>query len=246
MRTLVTIVLLSCAVAGPARADERERALELFGQSAEHYREGRFSVAVELLREAYALHPEPTLLYNLARALEGMGELDEAIVSYERFLRDAEDVEDRGAIERRLETLRRQRDDQRELERARSGEGATVPEDDGLENATAVEPRDASGPGALPWVVAGVGVAALGAGVAFGAMAKAANDDAIEEPIHERAVAFREDAESHQLLANVLLVAGGVVAAAGLLWGLIDLGAGDEEDVAVGLGPGGVALAGRF
>ena len=73
IRTLILSVVASCAVpwtadAGEGVTDAQQEAIALFQQSAEHYRAGQFQQAVDLLKRAYALKPEPVLLYNLSRA----------------------------------------------------------------------------------------------------------------------------------------------------------------------------------
>ena len=90
----VCVLVLACLVLWaptPVRAEEavdaRTHALSLFRDSAVHYEEGRYSVAAALLEEAYALFPEPKLLYNLGRARESEGELDLAAAAYEAYLR---------------------------------------------------------------------------------------------------------------------------------------------------------------
>src|SRR5688500_9277618 len=91
----------------------KQRAAELSAQSAKHYKRGEFEVSAALLRQAYALYAEPNLLYNLARSLEGMGDKQGAVDAYDRYLATGKDIEDRGAIERRVSLLRRELIDQR-------------------------------------------------------------------------------------------------------------------------------------
>src|SRR5687768_17153818 len=106
MRAVLALGLV--LVAAPAAAqNDRERALELFEESQTAYNAGDLERATALLRAAHALHPEPILLYNLGRALEGLGETEEAAEAYERYLAEGTDIEDRAAIERRVATLRR-------------------------------------------------------------------------------------------------------------------------------------------
>jgi len=90
---------MNVAHAQPSTTD-RERAVALFRESDAHYKRGEFERAAALLREAYALHPEPLLLYNLARALDGPGDFVGAIEQYERHLKLATGNPDRGANER--------------------------------------------------------------------------------------------------------------------------------------------------
>jgi tetratricopeptide (TPR) repeat protein len=100
-----------------AQPDRRGQALQLFEQSDTAYKAGDFEHAADLLRKAYAAYPEPILLYNLGRALEGLGDAKDAIDAYESYLHVAKHVEDRGAIERRIETLKGQLAKQAEADR---------------------------------------------------------------------------------------------------------------------------------
>src|SRR5262245_50652019 len=93
---------------GAAAKDAKAEALDLFNQSAELYRQGKFDEAARLLERAYEIHPEPVLLYNLGRAYEGLGDNQKAIDAYTRYLKDEPNAKDRGALERRIETLKQQ------------------------------------------------------------------------------------------------------------------------------------------
>src|SRR6187551_664805 len=59
-----------------ASAADVEKARELAKKSADAYRRGDFNEALTLLTEAYALERQPVLLYNKARAHEGLGNTD--------------------------------------------------------------------------------------------------------------------------------------------------------------------------
>ena len=63
----------------------RTRASELFKKSADAYLRGDFAQAITHLDEAYALDPQPVLIYNKARANEGLGHVEEAIDLYEKY-----------------------------------------------------------------------------------------------------------------------------------------------------------------
>ena len=91
-----------------AHADRRTQAVQLADDSERAYKAGNFEKAAALLKKAHALYPEPILLYNLGRAFEGMGDAKDAIDAYERYLHDAKQIDDRGAIERRIATLKQQ------------------------------------------------------------------------------------------------------------------------------------------
>ncbi len=100
-----------------------------------------------------------------------------------------------------------------------------------------------------PFVVGGVGVAVLGAGVGFGLAAQSAEDDFAALPTStadeiDVFLARVEDARFDATVANVLFVTGGLAVAGGVAWAVIELtsGGGGEHDVGSG-GAGGRARA---
>ena len=194
-----------------------QRAVELFERSEDLYNDGEFREAARLIEEAYELAPDPVLLFNLGRALESAGDLDGAIEAYARYLDEAPSAEDRGAIEVRLRTLRNQRD--------RLAQGG---DEDGDRYTTFEEPADGEvdgegGGSALPWVVAGAGVAVTGLGVAFGLMSQSKHDSAESARVQRDAFDLQSDAETFATLANVSLAVGIVAIVGGVvLWLLED------------------------
>lgn len=148
------------------------------------------------------------LLYNMGRAYEGLGDLGAAAQAYEDFLRADPKAPDRGALERRIATLRRQLAE-REALRARAERDKHPP----------------SSPSAVPWIVAGVGAAGVAAGVVFGVMSSQKHDDAVKEPTYREAQRLDDQSRSYATVANVSLIAGGVVLALGVVWGILDLSA---------------------
>lgn len=242
------LALLAAPRGANAQASDEElaRAVILFEESERAYNEGDFAEAVAMLRRAYELHPDVTLLFNLGRALEGMGDLDGAIDAYQRYLDEAGDVEDRGAIERRLETLRAQR-------AQLAGERADAPERGEATARDEVAPPDrasAGGPDVdpAPWIVAGAGVALIGAGIGFGVVSRDLDGQAAAEPVMATAVDLHAQAETYAIVANVFFVAGGLAALGGAVWGVVSLATGgsDEGVVELRISPTGAVLRGRF
>jgi tetratricopeptide (TPR) repeat protein len=208
---MVGIVSTSLLIgaAGTARADDAAttaRALDLFEKSEVAYDAGRFSDAIALLRESYSLKKEPVLLYNLGRAYEGQGDLGAAADAYEAFLRAQPGTPDRGALERRIATLRRQ-----------------FAEKEALKKRASEQPS--SNPSAVPWVVAGFGAAGLVTGAVMGVLSGQRNADARTEPTYVEAERLHSQAETFSKVANISFIAGGVLLAAGVVWGILDLSA---------------------
>jgi tetratricopeptide (TPR) repeat protein len=228
----------SVAVAQPSHDDrtaDRERALALFLESDADYKRGDFEHAAALLREAYSLHPEPILLYNLARALEGLGDFDGAIESYERYLNAATEIADRGAIERRIATLRakvaaaksappdaRSTDshttspvsDTRTTSPARGGSGA-------IGRDPKFEQRDDEvhgKPQRLPWLIAGGGGVVLGGGALLGYLSQQRHDAAVREPVQAEAQKLQDQAETFATTSNIAFAVGGLAVIGGVTW----------------------------
>ncbi|WP_236519297.1 tetratricopeptide repeat protein [Sandaracinus amylolyticus] len=244
---IITLCALpACAQQGDAAA--RTRALELFRESAELYRQGRFADAADRLREARELHSEPLLSYNLARALEGAGDLEGALEAYRDYLEEAPDADDAPAVRARLESLERHVAEVRALEEERE---RLRREDRETPDPTPPSTPPSRGPDVVPWVIAGSGAAVLIGGAVVGGLALARNNDAMRAPTHAAAVEASQDADSLAIAANVLLITGGLAALVGTIWGSIDLvsNAGEEQEgarVSLRIGPGSLAIDGAF
>jgi len=204
MRTLVPTLALLIFVSAVS-AQDRGRALDLLEESAALYDAERYAEAVVLLRRAYELHPEPTLLYNLGRALEGTGDREAAIAAYRRYL-EAADAPRAAEAEQRVRAL------EAELAASRREQ---VEEEPSL-------PAPREEPGVAPWVILGAGTGTALAGAALGGVALA-RDAASEDPMRSQESADRLDDEARRFAigADVLLSVGIVAAVTGLLWALL-------------------------
>src|SRR5262249_8464203 len=161
--------------------------------------------------DAYRHKPQPLLLYNLARACEGMGDLVCASDAYARYLEADPSSPDRGAVEQRVATLKRQIEQQR-AEQHDAGAPALPP----------AGPRPARrSPNPVPWVVAGGGVLGLGAGAVFGVLAKTRHDAALNADSQQAAVDTQADAKRYATIADVLFVAGTALTVVGVAWTIL-------------------------
>ena len=232
--------LSPAAFAGDSRQPSpRQRALDLFEQSARAYREGRFQDAIDLLLEARRVKPEPVLLYNLGRAYEALGKQTEAADAYAGYIAEDPRAADRRAIEGRIATLRAQAE---QLDKAKSPPSAPPEERRPAPEAPEPEPER---PTVVPWVITGVGVAGLGAGVVLAIVAGGRHDDAVREPSQAAAQDKQDQARTFATGATVAFVAGGVCTAAGLTW----LGVRaftPSPRVSLLVGPSALTLKGTF
>lgn len=232
------VFAIALALSGQAYAENnRDKALKLFEDSNKAYKSGKFEQAAELLRKAYTLFPEPILLYNLGRAQEGLGDPKGALDSYERYLKEAKQVDDRGAIERRIETLKaeiaKQEADAKaheQSERDREEQDRKLHEEqerrmhEEQERKRLEQERQANVDDRTPleiygpWTTMGVGGVMFGTGVIFGVRSGSKHDDAVAAPGQRDAELLQASAEHYATIANVLFITGGLVVAGGVAW----------------------------
>ncbi len=210
--------------------EERARAYFMLGRS--HYDAGEYAESVEQFEQAYALSPQPRLLYNLYQAHHRLGQLAPAIDYLERYLADGEiDDQERPLLEARLENHRESLAAERQAaaeqaERERLEEEARQAElAEAREAAAQASPLRTAG-----WVVLGVGLAGAGAFALFGALALRENAD-LAERCGEDAGAFCDDGDlgTLQLLTRTADL-GGAVGLAGIATGIVLLLIGRPEE----------------
>lgn len=237
-----------------ARAEQspEDQAFALFEASQEAYNNGDFAGAGELLQQAYALHPEPVLLYNLGRAREGQNDFEGAIEAYGAFLEAMPDTEDRGAILARLQTLRDSIAERQRLEEERHAaeERRWVAERLAEERLANQDEGVATGHLVAGWSLTTAGALGLGAGVLLGVLSGNAEDDAFAAPSHLQAQEDLDRASGLATGANVAFIAGGTLLAGGVLWlvlsGLSDDADADAEPPRLEVGLGHVGISGSF
>lgn len=201
--------------ASPARSDTnaaKEQAGELAERSAAHYRRGEFEQAAALLRKAYAKYPEPNLLYNLARSLEGRGDRQGALDAYERYLATARHIEDRARIERRVATLKA------ELAEEQQRESEQVPVQPDIVAAKQAPAPHRTGRRAWPWITIAGGAAIVAGGGLMGYLARGNSDRAEDAPSGVAAQDFHDRARGQALTANILYGVGGAAIVTGVVF----------------------------
>ncbi len=248
LRPASLIVLAALAFAAPRAAGagpaEEKKAAKLFDQAESEYQAGRFREAIALLLEAQRLAPDAVLHYNLARAYEGLGELDNALASYRAYLQADPSTKDRGAVEARIKTL----------EQLKADREAPPPKEPGPEPPPKDQPPpEPASPSVAPWVIAGIGALGLGAGGVLGAFSLSRSNEAEEpETSGERVVDLTDEATTFATAANVTFGVSGAVLAAGVIWGIVDvvtLGDAPEAGASttwLDIAPGGVVVRGVF
>lgn len=256
MRALVLVGALVLGAAtvtpGVAHATDpatHDKALDLFSKGREAYKASRFQESIDLIKQAYALEPAAVLLYNLAKAYEGLGDLEDAAKTYDQYLADEKDVPDRAAIEEKVRNFRKSIAEKERLAKERDEARALLQKKDAPEAPKAPARRP---PSPVPWVFVGVGTAGLVVGGVLGGLALGKNADADVAPSQRDAAEAHDAATSMALGSTVALVAGGALTGGGLLWGIIDVvtrgpvteadADKPKDDVSIRVGPTFVGL----
>jgi tetratricopeptide (TPR) repeat protein len=81
-------------------AEATTMAKEHYKAGLEAYQAGNYSVAVKELKKAYLLKRLPALLLNLGATYRKMGDNDNAITYYKKYLAESPDAKDRAEVER--------------------------------------------------------------------------------------------------------------------------------------------------
>ena len=107
---LVAAFLVSVAPA-IARAESSDEA-EITAMAKEHYKlgldaykNGKYPEAIKELKKAYLLKRLPALLLNIGATYRKMGDIDNSVYYYKKYLAEAPDAKDRGEVEKTLAEL---------------------------------------------------------------------------------------------------------------------------------------------
>ena len=272
---LVTASLPGLALAAPAKnkdkdeakaeIDTEQRAMQAYTDGKAAYDAGDYSEALQLFLEAQSLYPSPVFHYNVGLCHEALGNLEQAVISYEAYLRSYmsafdEQPEDQVNTENKIKRV----NERIEIEKAEAEKRAepTVI----IQQAPPVqeEPKRAPGRGLIitGGVLTGVGLGVAAAGGAiFGIRASGISgqlEDVYtagnpERVTLEQARVLDTDGRAAQLNQILMISIGGAVGLPGvalLAVGLIkkNKASGTQATLVPSLGPGhaGLLLQGRF
>ena len=248
---LVAASLCVAGSAGLARAEvpfEAEIARTHYRLGTKYYGVGSYDKALEEFKKAYEAEQRPALLFNMGKCHELLGQKEQAIEAYSRYLKAVPDASNRATLELKVKNMRRA------LARDKAPEPAPAPVKPATQPATRpapvvqpqpVEPAPVEGRAGAPawtrtagWAALGTGGACLIAGAIVGGMVPAKQQD-----YQDAAAAGQTYGELEQIADQgrtletaqvALLISGGVLAAAGgglLVYSL--LGASKESAPAV-------------
>ena len=113
MRARASLVALMVAIVlgasgATARADDAQKARELFTQGNTYFDLGQFDKAIDAWQNGYQLKNDPGFLYNIAQAYRTMGDAQKAIFFYKRYLSNSPKARNRPEVEQKIEALQKQ------------------------------------------------------------------------------------------------------------------------------------------
>lgn len=226
------------------RAALDDEARQLFEAGEVAFQNGRFERAYRYFQEAYELSGRELILYNLGLSAE-LARLDrESLEAYRSYLERVPDSPQHARVRTRVSVL------EERLAGADDSGDATgeTPAATSGSDTTSSSASSGGGGDALPgWLLFGGGLAVAAVGGVLVGLA-AADVSRVEDAPQGAAWAEFEDsanrAEPMNIAGIVLLGVGAATAALGLVLALTS-GGGDEE-VALRVGPGALALTGSF
>ncbi len=84
-----------------ARADAKKH----FQKAKTLYRQARYREAIAELEAAYALNPQGVIHFNIAQSYEKLGDIANALKSYDRYLREVPDADDKATVQVAMKNL---------------------------------------------------------------------------------------------------------------------------------------------
>lgn len=101
MRALPILVLVMSATMADAKPS-RETAKSHIDKATKAHKDGKFELALTELQAAYALEPQPKLLFAIAQVHAKLGDCDNAIDNYNRFLAATKDKSKHAVVKQAI------------------------------------------------------------------------------------------------------------------------------------------------
>lgn len=242
----IAILLVLTGVSSSLRADERSEAKEHYIKGTKAFDLGAYDEAVSEYSQAYRLHDDPALLYNIAQAHRLAGHTGEAVRFYRMFLVRNPNAPNRDEVEQKISELQKLINQQKRTQnlppdQTRPPGSTTPPPQTTTPPSTETTPQAPSvtttpaplastmtaetsaRPGRTKKiagiVIAGVGVAALVVGATFGGLAAQAGDDLtkLDQNMQTFDPSKQSTGKTDQLLEGVLLGIGGAAIVTGVV-----------------------------
>lgn len=239
MKHLLVVALVALPLVAFAGRKEKRQAQKHIQNATQAHQEEKYDVALTELEAAYALDPQPDLLYAIGQVHVKLDECEKAIESYEKFLATNPPEEPTAAANEAIETCKEQI-------------AAQTPPPEPEPAPQPPPPPPPPPPEARPFYTDVVGSALVGGGVVSSVVglvlytsARGTLDDADAAPTYSEHERLVDDAHTKR---NIGVVFGAVgVAAIGVgVWHWMKYRTESSVTVAPSAGGGMVSWMGRF
>src|SRR5262245_24150773 len=105
-RGIACALLLVCATVRGEDESQLATAKQHFERGKELYRTGKYEEAIREFNQADRVRPSPILIFNIGLALERLGRCKDAILHFERYLREQPDADNRADTEQKIAAQR--------------------------------------------------------------------------------------------------------------------------------------------
>jgi tetratricopeptide (TPR) repeat protein len=198
------------------------------------YKDNKYREAAETLKQAYELEPNPLYLYNIARAWDQAGEVEQAMESYRAYTGQAADLTQpelvkkanlamdrlrtlmaKGEADKKVQDAERKRleDDRKKAEDRADEESRLAREQRRQYEAKEKAAREAQQVQVnfkklIAYIVGGVGVACLGTSLVFALLANGSLGSFRKATTLADKLRFEADTKGQALVTDVLLLVG--------------------------------------
>jgi len=247
---LITVTLVAVVALAPrAHADDAKPHIE---RATELHKEGKYTEALDELRLAYRLDPQPNLLYAIAQIHVKLGKCPEAITYYEQFLATEPAAGPAAAARQAIDVCK---STPPPPEVTPEPTPPTPPPDPTPPAPTPTPPPGPTATGVTPLYKDPIGAALVGAGVVAGVVGIVLYRGARSDLDQAESATTYQDSEqlvddSHRKRTFAAIAGGGalVLVGAGVIHMVVRDRGSDERSVAITPATGGalVTWGGRF
>ena len=263
--SLLVALFAGALMAQPPDAAAQGGSIETYqtavARGARAFPNGEYPAARRYFQMGYQIHQDPVLLFNIASTYRREGKREPALRFYRRFLADADKGDSLRALalktvaELNSELAAIQKQEERDEVRARAERPAAEPRVAAAAVVAAPAAPEAHPGRGFKWAAAGAGVAAIASfALAWraGSQAQAAQNYLetlpADQPWDQAQAEAYQDGESANRRALLFAIAGGSLAATGVV--LFTVGHLQGREASVSAAPaasgGSVVLSGRF
>jgi tetratricopeptide (TPR) repeat protein len=234
MRPLALAALLLAGLAFAAPSKGSAQAKELATEADKLYKDNKYAEAAAKLQQAYDAEPNPTYIYNIARAWDQAGELQKALDTYRQYVAQPSDQTKPDLVRKanlamdRLRTLVAKAEADKQVQAAekqrledeanKARERADAEADAARLQREALAAKDkaaredaekkSNSQKIVAYTVGGVGVAALGTSLALAFVTQGAKNQYTQATTLEQKDALKGQVQTLAAVTDVVLVVG--------------------------------------